>query len=51
MVVPNKPIGLPTKNDHFGVFFRGTTLEGNTHIWDPRRVSDSLRFCWFLKIS
>ena len=27
MVVPNKPMGFPTKNDHFGVFY------GYHHLW------------------
>ena len=28
---PNKPMGFPTKNDHFGCFW-GTTISGNTHV-------------------
>ena len=28
---PNKPMGFPTKNDHFGMFW-GTTIFGNTHM-------------------
>ena len=27
----NKPMGFPTKNDHFGMFW-GTTIFGNTHM-------------------
>ena len=30
---PNKPMGFPTKNDHFGVEIGGTTIQGNTHIY------------------
>ena len=29
---PNKPMGFPTKDDHFGVEIGGTTVEGNTHM-------------------
>ena len=29
--VPNKPMGFPTKNDHFDVEIGGTTIYGNTH--------------------
>ena len=27
---PNKPMGFPTKNDHFGVWNGGTPIFGNT---------------------
>ena len=29
---PNKPMGFPAKNDHFGVWNGGTTIWGNTHL-------------------
>jgi len=31
-VVPNKPMGFPTKHQHFGVEIGGTPIFGNTHI-------------------
>ena len=30
---PNKPMGFPTKNDHFGVWNGGTTILGNTQTY------------------
>ena len=35
---PNKPMGFPTKNDHFGVWNGGTPIYGNTHLSDWSRV-------------
>ena len=30
----NKPMGFPTKNDHFGVEIGGTTIFRNTQVGD-----------------
>ena len=34
--LPNKPMGFPTKNGHFGVWNGGTIILGNPHIWTKK---------------
>ena len=37
---PSKPVGFPTKNDHFGVCFGGTSILGNPY--------DKINTSWWL---